>query len=143
MRYAGLTDEPENPVEWIVSVSMLTEGWDVNNVFQIVPHEDRAFNSKLLIAQVLGRGLRVPPAYQNDPKIHPQVTIFNHDAWGPKIDDLVRDVAEISKKICSRVDKESEYNFSVYYIKLKQRQKHRPRAKLNYPNRSDSTAGKI
>ncbi len=118
MRYAGLTDEPENPVEWIVSVSMLTEGWDVNNVFQIVPHEDRAFNSKLLIAQVLGRGLRVPPAYQNDPKIHPQVTIFNHDAWGPKIDDLVRDVAEISKKICSRVDKESEYNFSVYYINV-------------------------
>jgi len=62
-------DEPENSVEWIVSVSMLTEGWDVNNVFQIVPHEDKAFNSKLLIAQVLGRGLRVPPVYRNDPKI--------------------------------------------------------------------------
>jgi len=75
-------DEPENSVEWIVSVSMLTEGWDVNNVFQIVPHEDKAFNSKLLIAQVLGRGLRVPPVYRNDPKNHPQVTIFNHDAWG-------------------------------------------------------------
>jgi type III restriction enzyme len=47
-------------VEWIFSVSMLTEGWDVQNVFQIVPHEKRAFASKLLIAQVLGRGLRVP-----------------------------------------------------------------------------------
>lgn len=114
-------DEPENPVEWIVSVSMLTEGWDVNNVFQIVPHEDRAFNSKLLIAQVLGRGLRVPPAYQNDTKIHPQVTIFNHDAWGPRIDDLVRDVAEISKKITSRVDKESKYNFSLYYINIEKK----------------------
>ena len=45
-------------------VSMLTEGWDVQNVFQIVPHEERAFNSKLLIAQVLGRGLRVPDAYK-------------------------------------------------------------------------------
>ena len=33
---------------------MLSEGWDVKNVFQIVPHEERAFNSKLLIAQVLG-----------------------------------------------------------------------------------------
>ena len=114
-------DEPENPVEWIVSVSMLTEGWDVNNVFQIVPHEDRAFNSKLLIAQVLGRGLRVPPVYQNDPKVHPQVTIFNHDAWGSKIDDLVRDVAEISKKITSRVDKESKYNFSVYFINVEKK----------------------
>jgi type III restriction enzyme len=113
-------DEPENPVEWIVSVSMLTEGWDVNNVFQIVPHEDRAFNSKLLIAQVLGRGLRVPPAYRNN-KIHPQVTIFNHDAWGPRIDDLVRDVAEISKKITSKVDKESKYNFSLYYINVEKK----------------------
>ena len=114
-------DEPENPVEWIVSVSMLTEGWDVNNVFQIVPHEDRAFNSKLLIAQVLGRGLRVPPVYQNDSEIHPQVTVFNHDAWGPKIDDLVRDVAEISKKITSKVDKESKYNFSLYYINVEKK----------------------
>jgi len=114
-------DEPENPAEWIVSVSMLTEGWDVNNVFQIVPHEDRAFNSKLLIAQVLGRGLRVPPAYQNDPKIHPQVTIFNHDAWGPRIDDLVRDVAGISKKITSKIDKESKYNFSLCYINIEKK----------------------
>ncbi len=114
-------DEPENPVEWVVSVSMLTEGWDVNNVFQIVPHEDRAFNSKLLIAQVLGRGLRMPPAYQNDTKIHPQVTIFNHDAWGPRIDDLVQDVAEISKKITSKVDKESKYNFSLYYINVRKK----------------------
>ena len=51
-------DSPASKVEWIVSVSMLSEGWDVKNVFQIVPHQERAFNSKLLIAQVLGRGLR-------------------------------------------------------------------------------------
>jgi type III restriction enzyme len=111
-------DEPENPVEWIVSVSMLTEGWDVNNVFQIVPHEDKAFNSKLLIAQVLGRGLRVPPVYRNDPKNHPQVTIFNHDAWGPVIDNLVMGITEIGKKIISKIDKESKYNFSLYYINV-------------------------
>jgi type III restriction enzyme len=114
-------DEPENQVEWIVSVSMLTEGWDVNNVYQIVPHEDRAFNSKLLIAQVLGRGLRVPPIYQKDKKIHPQVIIYNHDAWGPKIDDLVRDVADISKKITSRVDIKSKYNFSTYFINVEKK----------------------
>jgi len=46
-------DDPACSIEWIVSVSMLTEGWDVKNVFQIVPHESRAFSSKLLIAQVL------------------------------------------------------------------------------------------
>ena len=52
-----------NTVEFIFSVSMLTEGWDVKRVFQIVPDEERAFNSKLLIAQVLGRGLRVPDGW--------------------------------------------------------------------------------
>jgi type III restriction enzyme len=62
-------DAPDNPVEWIVSVSMLTEGWDVKNVFQIVPHEARAFNSKLLIAQVLGRGLRVPLGVDKQPLV--------------------------------------------------------------------------
>jgi type III restriction enzyme len=45
-----LVDKAASKVEWIVSVSMLSEGWDVKNVFQIVPHEERAFNSKLLIA---------------------------------------------------------------------------------------------
>ena len=78
-------DRPDNPVEWITSVSMLTEGWDVQNVFQIVPHEERAFNSKLLIAQVLGRGLRIPDAYRGE---RPVVTVFNHDAWSSRIKHL-------------------------------------------------------
>ena len=59
-------DSSASKVEWIVSVSMLNEGWDVKNVFQIVPHEERAFNSKLLIAQVLGRGLRRPDGWKGE-----------------------------------------------------------------------------
>jgi len=47
-------------VEFIFSVGKLLEGWDVDNVFQIVPMEERIFNSKLLISQVIGRGLRIP-----------------------------------------------------------------------------------
>ena len=132
-----IVDETESPVEWVVSVSMLTEGWDVNNVFQIVPHEDRAFNSKLLITQVLGRGIRVPPIYQKDVNVHPQVTIFNHNAWGPRIDNLVRDVTEISKKIVSKIDKNSKYNFSVHYInidkKIKTESKTPAKGKIKLP----------
>jgi len=60
VRKLPYVDNATSKVEWIVAVSMLNEGWDVKRVFQIVPHEERAFNSKLLIAQVLGRGLRVP-----------------------------------------------------------------------------------
>ena len=42
-------------VEFIFSVGKLLEGWDVDNIFQIVPMEERIFNSKLLISQVLDR----------------------------------------------------------------------------------------
>ena len=42
-----------------------SEGWDVDNVFQIVPMEEKAFNSRLLISQVLGRGMRIPRKVPN------------------------------------------------------------------------------
>ncbi|PKE67153.1 restriction endonuclease subunit R [Macrococcoides caseolyticum] len=106
-------DDKNNSVEWIISVSMLTEGWDVKNVFQIVPWEDRAFNSKLLISQVLGRGLRVPNEYQNP---QPIVTVFNHDNWSKNIRSLVEEVLEIETRIRPRVVRE-QYNFDIYNIK--------------------------
>lgn len=109
-------DNLDNPIEWIISVSMLTEGWDVKNVFQIVPWEDRAFNSKLLIAQVLGRGLRIPPEYQNP---QPKVRIFNHDSWSRNIKGLVDEILEIEKKLIStpleKGDRSKHY-FEVHHI---------------------------
>lgn len=109
-------DNKDDSTEWIVSVSMLTEGWDVNNVFQIVPWEDRAFNSKLLIAQVLGRGLRVPPEYQTP---QPRVKVFNHDAWSRNIKGLVDEILEVEMKLTSSVLREGDrakYNFTLYNI---------------------------
>lgn len=109
-------DDKDDLTEWIVSVSMLTEGWDVKNVFQIVPWEDRAFNSKLLIAQVLGRGLRIPPEYQSP---QPKVKVFNHDAWSRNIKGLVDEILEIEMKLTSSVLKDGErakYNFTLYNI---------------------------
>ncbi len=110
-------DDKNTPVEWIASVSMLSEGWDVKNVFQIVPHEKRAFNSKLLIAQVLGRGLRIPEVYKGN---QPVVTVFNHDKWSRSIKHLVDEVLEIEKRIYSyHVEKKENYNFDLYNIKYK------------------------
>src|SRR3989454_6958707 len=43
-------------VKCVVSVSMLTEGWDANTVTHILGV--RAFGSQLLCEQVVGRGLR-------------------------------------------------------------------------------------
>ncbi|MBU0478756.1 DEAD/DEAH box helicase family protein [bacterium] len=107
-------DDKDNPIEWITSVSMLSEGWDVKNVFQIVPHEEKAFNSKLLIAQVLGRGLRIPEVYRGN---QPVVTVFNHDKWSGSIKHLVDEVLEIEKRIHSYpVEKKEDYNFNLYQI---------------------------
>tara|TARA_Y100000815_G_scaffold274404_1_gene308381 strand:+ start:64 stop:2619 length:2556 start_codon:yes stop_codon:yes gene_type:complete len=106
-------DQPESSVEFIVSVAMLSEGWDVKNVFQIVPHEERAFNSKLLISQILGRGLRRPEPWSG---ADPIVTVFNHDAWSVRIRQLVNEVLEIERRVTSRVNPASPYNFDLHHL---------------------------
>jgi len=119
-------DRKDSPVEWITSVSMLTEGWDVKNIFQIVPHEERAFDSKLLIAQVLGRGLRIPEVYLGQ---KPVVTVFNHDRWSGRIKHLVDEVLEIEKRVYSYpVEKEQDYyltNHNIDYAKLTETEEYK------------------
>ena len=108
-----MVDSPSSKVEWIISVSMLSEGWDVKNVFQIVPHEERAFNSKLLIAQVLGRGLRRPDGWTGD---DPVVTVFNHDSWSGRIKHLVDEILEIERRLSSRPLADSPYHFYLHNL---------------------------
>lgn len=106
-------DDPASPVEWIVSVSMLTEGWDVKNVFQIVPHDSRAFNSKLLIAQVLGRGLRVPSCLD----MQPLVKVTNHEAWTDEIANLIKDVLEVENTLSWGFDsRREEFIFPLHNL---------------------------
>ncbi len=52
----GKKGEPGEHIRCVVSVAMLTEGWDANNVTHILGV--RAFGSQLLCEQVVGRGLR-------------------------------------------------------------------------------------
>jgi type III restriction enzyme len=52
----GKVGRPGEHVRCLVSVGKLTEGWDANNVTQVLGI--RAFGSQLLCEQVVGRGLR-------------------------------------------------------------------------------------
>ncbi len=52
----GKPGKPGEQVRCVVSVAMLNEGWDANNVTHILGL--RAFTSQLLCEQVVGRGLR-------------------------------------------------------------------------------------
>lgn len=51
-------EAPDNEIEIVVHVNMLKEGWDVNNLYTIIPL--RASNAAVLIEQTIGRGLRLP-----------------------------------------------------------------------------------
>lgn len=116
-------DDENSKVEWIFSVSMLTEGWDVKRVFQIVPHEERAFNSKLLIAQVLGRGLRIPKEWKYTKYGQPKVIIFNHAKWASGVERLVNEVLEIEKRISTKIVKDSMLHLELINVNYKKKSK--------------------
>lgn len=108
-------DDAADPAEWIVSVSMLTEGWDVKNVFQIYPHQKRAFDSKLLVSQVLGRGLRRPIGYDGVPIVY----VFNHQRWGAEIDEFVAEILDQETTIAQRPAKRSSApHFDLHHLEL-------------------------
>lgn len=102
-----------NEIEWIISVSMLSEGWDCKNVFLIVPHQERAFNSKLLISQVVGRGLRRIPDLEDK---YQEVIVLNHKRWGDEsINLLVNEVVDLTTKL--PIEPTDYFNFDVKYLK--------------------------
>lgn len=51
-------EQLDNEIEIVIHVNMLKEGWDVKNLYTIVPL--RAANASVLIEQTIGRGLRLP-----------------------------------------------------------------------------------
>ena len=65
MNTVGKPGKLGEQVKCVVSVSMLTEGWDANTVTHILGV--RAFGTQLLCEQVVGRGLR-RASYEVDPK---------------------------------------------------------------------------
>jgi type III restriction enzyme len=114
-------------VEFIFSVGKLLEGWDVDNVFQIVPMEERVFNSKLLISQVLGRGLRIPrclkPIDLAAKETYPMLTVTNHEKFADRIKELVTAVTNSDMFIMSEPlpirdlpNWRSQYHFSLFNL---------------------------
>ncbi len=72
-------ESPENPVEIVIHVNMLKEGWDVNNLYTIVPLRTAA--SKILREQMVGRGLRLPYGERTGDKDVDAVMLTAHDKF--------------------------------------------------------------
>ncbi len=81
-------EDPDNPTEIVIHVNMLKEGWDVTNLYTIVPL--RTANSKTLVEQCIGRGLRLPYGKRTGVPAVDRLTIVSHDRFQEIIDDANR-----------------------------------------------------
>lgn len=77
-----------NPVEIVIHVNMLKEGWDVTNLYTIIPL--RAANARTLIEQSIGRGLRLPFGTRTGVAAVDRLNIVAHDRFQEIVDDANR-----------------------------------------------------
>ena len=76
-------ERPGNKIEIVIHVNMLSEGWDVTNLYTIVPL--RAANSANLVEQTIGRGLRLPYGKRTGIAEIDTLSIVSHD----KFDEII------------------------------------------------------
>lgn len=72
-------ENPKNYIEVIIHVNMLKEGWDVSNIYTIVPLRTSA--ALILTEQTIGRGLRLPYGERTGVKIVDRVVIVAHGEY--------------------------------------------------------------
>jgi len=101
-------EQNDNPVEIVIHVNMLKEGWDVTNLYTIIPL--RAANARTLIEQSIGRGLRLPYGKRTGVIAVDRLNIVAHDRFQEIVDEannpnspirlkqLVLDEADFARK---------------------------------------------
>lgn len=86
----------DEPTEIVIHVNMLKEGWDVTNLYTIVPL--RAANARTLIEQSIGRGLRLPYGKRTGVATVDRLNIVAHDKFQEIIDEANRGDSPIRLK---------------------------------------------
>ncbi len=81
-------EHTEEPTEIVIHVNMLKEGWDVTNLYTIVPL--RAANARILIEQSIGRGLRLPYGKRTGVIAVDRLNIIAHDKFQEIINEANR-----------------------------------------------------
>ncbi|MDL2263663.1 DEAD/DEAH box helicase family protein [Synergistaceae bacterium OttesenSCG-928-I11] len=85
-----------NVIEIVIHVNMLKEGWDVTNLYTIIPL--RASASETLTEQTIGRGLRLPYGQRTGVDEIDRLSIVSHDRY-QAIVDLARDPNSLVRKV--------------------------------------------
>ncbi len=86
----------DEPTEIVIHVNMLKEGWDVTNLYTIVPL--RAANARTLIEQSIGRGLRLPYGRKTGVEVVDRLNIIAHDRFQEVVDEAGRGDSPIRLK---------------------------------------------
>jgi type III restriction enzyme len=81
-------EQTDEPTEIVIHVNMLKEGWDVTNLYTIVPL--RAANARILIEQSIGRGLRLPYGRRTGVSAVDRLNIVAHDRFQEIINEASR-----------------------------------------------------
>jgi type III restriction enzyme len=85
-----------NVIEIVIHVNMLKEGWDVTNLYTIIPL--RASASETLTEQTIGRGLRLPYGHRTGESEVDRLSIVSHDRY-QAIVDLAKDPNSLVRKV--------------------------------------------
>lgn len=114
-------ENPDNKIEIVIHVNMLKEGWDVTNLYTIIPL--RASASETLTEQTIGRGLRLPYGERTGVDEVDRLSIVSHDKYEAII-NLANDPESLVRKI--------------YYIDDAEQETEGPKETIEMPTTYDS-----
>lgn len=95
-------EEPDNKIEIVIHVNMLKEGWDVTNLYTIIPLRTSA--SETLTEQTIGRGLRLPYGKRTGHDKVDKLTIIAHDNFQRIVEEANKPDSIIKKKNIIEID---------------------------------------
>ncbi|MEI8355594.1 MAG: DEAD/DEAH box helicase family protein, partial [Deltaproteobacteria bacterium] len=95
-------EDSTNRIEIVIHVNMLKEGWDVTNLYTIIPLRTSA--SETLTEQTIGRGLRLPYGKRTGHDKVDKLTIIAHDNFQRIIEEANKPGSIIKQKNIIEID---------------------------------------
>lgn len=107
-------ENTDNQIEIVIHVNMLKEGWDVKNLYTIVPL--RAADAPILVEQSIGRGLRLPYGGKRtgDPDVD-KLTVIAHENFEAVI-AKAQDPSSVLSKYSYIELEEDDYSAEPSYV---------------------------
>lgn len=97
-----MIEDANEPTEIVIHVNKLGEGWDVNNLYTIVPL--RAANSPILVEQSIGRGLRLPYGELTGEDTIDRLHVIAHDKFADFINTAKNEEFEFQREYIDNSD---------------------------------------